>query len=79
MVTTNELIEVIKQADGKIFEATLVLEGSGRATHFIYGIRDEIIDEGIEKGSKDKITVDDFLAKYRGATWVINQVVGCFQ
>lgn len=35
MITTQELIKVVKESNGKMIEASLIL-GSFSATHFLY-------------------------------------------
>jgi hypothetical protein len=67
-LTTDELIDTLKQNEGSCIEASLVLGYGCRSTHFLNYIKGVLYDEGCD-GERRKTTLDEFAARYPNKQW----------
>ena len=75
MITTTNLIEIIKQNPKKIIEAQLILQANIFATHFMRTIsKNFMMNEGID-GENFRISYEEFNKSYNDSHWILNNIV----
>lgn len=70
-ISTPELLERLQQ--GEHLEATKILIGGLRATHWIHMYEGVIYDEGIDSVEVER-TPEEFIEIYRGAQWIAQPI-----
>lgn len=73
-VTTEQLFILLDSNKNKTIEASLLLNYSGMATHFLSKTKSYIVDEGIDS-QLTKWSKDEFINHYKNAQWIIIQIV----
>jgi hypothetical protein len=74
-IDTKKLLRIIMNNPRRIFEASLIINNSFRATHFIYTIDAvSLIDEGIDEEQTSTLIID-FLYRYKNKLWNIDNMI----
>jgi len=72
-VSTYRLVDIVQTNRGLIVEASLLLNGGLRSTHFLECGDECIFDSGCA-GEQIALSLADFLAIYIDASWTIDQI-----